>query len=520
MTSLRRWPQSTTLLVPSLCVVLVAAAIIVFNGGISVGDSNHVGLIPVVRRLLDPSYLPGDFNIELRLYHHRVFAWILAAGSLVLGEDRAIITVHLLSIIALSASLYFLCRTIGLSPVAYLLIGLLLALNVGWTGLGLEENNFTGHREIQPPPLAHALVLAGTALVIRRQWRWAAVAAGLATLLHLQIGAIFTLLIAPFYALRLRDFGGMEVARLALCYLVPAAPVFLHFARMLERGVTRSLTLEYLNFRMPHHFAIASAEAGWWVGGHLLAIGAVFWWLARAGRREARPIGVIFAMCSLLALLILAHYADYYYFHWATIIKVQFPRLSPLITVAGAISIVTAIAVWNGDAEWSRVARASYAILFLIVGGYIGAAINDPERFNPRIDRYREAQSSWGDICRWIRANAPKDAIYLAPPARYGFTYLTDRSSVVEFKINPDGGQYLDEWMERLRDLCGGTLPDGRGLDVRRPIDRAYGALTTEQMAGLAVKYRASYAVVPRESQASFPILYENRGYRLLELKR
>ena len=63
-----------THLVSALCVAGVALLIIIFNGGIGVGGSNHVGLLPVVRRLLDPHYLPGDFSISLRLYHHRVFA--------------------------------------------------------------------------------------------------------------------------------------------------------------------------------------------------------------------------------------------------------------------------------------------------------------------------------------------------------------------------------------------------------------------------------------------------------------
>lgn len=68
-------------------VVGVAALLLAANGGIRVGFSNHVGLLPVVRRLMDPDYLPGDFGIQLCLYHHRVFAHVVAALARLLGED-------------------------------------------------------------------------------------------------------------------------------------------------------------------------------------------------------------------------------------------------------------------------------------------------------------------------------------------------------------------------------------------------------------------------------------------------
>ena len=68
------FPTSLRRFLPFIAILVVAALFVIFNGGIAVGSGNHVGLLPVVRRLLDPGYLPGDFNIELRLYHHRVFA--------------------------------------------------------------------------------------------------------------------------------------------------------------------------------------------------------------------------------------------------------------------------------------------------------------------------------------------------------------------------------------------------------------------------------------------------------------
>ena len=75
-----------TLLLRLLCIGGVLALIISFNGGIGVGGSNHAGLLLVVRRFLDPNYLPGDFTIFIRQYHHRAFSYLVAAGSAVAGS--------------------------------------------------------------------------------------------------------------------------------------------------------------------------------------------------------------------------------------------------------------------------------------------------------------------------------------------------------------------------------------------------------------------------------------------------
>ncbi|MBA3713249.1 MAG: hypothetical protein H0W76_12505, partial [Pyrinomonadaceae bacterium] len=100
-------------LATALCVVAVAALFVIFNGGISVGASNHAGLVPVVRRIIDPAYLPGDFGIELRLYHHRVFAYAVAGCSIIFGEDNALILLTIIGMTLLSAALFYLCRTLG-----------------------------------------------------------------------------------------------------------------------------------------------------------------------------------------------------------------------------------------------------------------------------------------------------------------------------------------------------------------------------------------------------------------------
>jgi hypothetical protein len=508
-------------ILPLVSIIAVAALIVAFNGGIAVGSSNHVGLLPVVRRILDPGYLPGDFNIELRLYHHRVFAVILAMLASLFGEDRAVVCLHIVSVLALSAGLYYLCRAIGLAPWAYLLMGFLLSVSCLWIGLGLEENNFLGSAEVQPPTLAHAFVLFGTAAIIQRRWMMGAFFAGLVALFHLQIGFIFAILAAPFFLANLKEFGLKRIALLGVAYLVPAMPALWNARRLLERGVSNSsFSIEYLQFRMPHHFELSSVSAGIWVLAHLLTILTAYL-ILRSWRswnaNGARATGVFLTMGLILSGLIALHAMDYNWLHFMTTLKIQFPRVSSLLTVFGALSLLCLLLELE-KRNGSRV-RLAYVVLLLIGAFSTWRLVRDqPERFELHVKRYADQKSEWVDLCNWVKANGEKNTTYLAPPGRYGFTYLTNRSSVVEFKINPDGGQLLNEWTQRMTDFCGGKLPHGRGLENRRLIDRAFAALSTDQLRALAAKYNAKVAVLPQSSQAQFTVLYENREFRVVQL--
>jgi hypothetical protein len=121
-------------------------------------------------------------------------------------------------------------------------------------------------------------------------------------------------------------------------------------------------------------------------------------------------------------------------------------------------------------------------------------------------------------MCNWIRENGPRDSVYLTPPGQDGFTVLTDRSNIVEFKVNPDGAFYLAEWYERLRDLTGGRLANERGLRNRRPLNKAYAELNAEQLRTIAQKYNTRYAILPKDSYTDFEKLYENGAFRLVKL--
>jgi len=465
-----------------ISIFAVAVAMIYFNGGISVGSSNHVGLLPVVRRILDPNYLPGDFNIMLRFYHHRAFAYLVAGGSALIGEDRALIVLGVLAMLMISAALFGLCRTLGLPRWSFVVAGIWTATRFLWTGKGLELNEFLGDPEVMPPHLAHGLILLTLTLLLKERYRWAIFLTGLTILLHLQIGITLALMTSPLYLIKLREFGWKEVFLLAILAIIPASPALWHVGSMLQRGLASSQVSSafYIDFRHPHHFELISAAAAFWVTAHLAIIAFAYWFFtwererprpqqenreasawnherprpqqetreasagiagvparsnknheasawdherprpqqenreasagtasvpARSNKNREAPeflppsIGKLLICCLSLTALCLIHFTDYYLIKNDKLAQVQFLRVSPLITVLGAICLLLLI---NQLLKSQKMMALANVVLILAAIGW--------SWFSPRreevpyyfgVTRYIEHQSSWADAARY-----------------------------------------------------------------------------------------------------------------------
>jgi hypothetical protein len=522
-----RWFSST--LLNLACIFVVAAAMIYCNGGVGVGTSNHVGQLPVVRRILDPNYLPGDFNIALRFYHHRAFSYLVAGGSALLGEDRALVVLGVLAMAALSAALFGLCHALGLSRWGFLTVGAMAAARFTWTGRGLELNEFLGDPEIMPPPLAHAVLLLALTALVRERYRRAAFFTGLVILLHLQIGLTLALMTSPLYFVRLCEFRTRaplpsknlvwvkEAFVLTALLIVPSLPALWHVRHMFKQGLAKSPVPAafYIDFRHPHHFELFSTAAAVWVIVHLIVM-VLAYWVFRRDANISRGIGKLLVCCGALVVLCLIHFADYYLIKNDKLAQVQFLRLSPLITILGAVCFVLLVNRWPNN---QRLVALANVVLIAVSAGWAWASprrLETPYYFGVR--RFAEEKSSWVDVALWVKANGPRDAVYLAPPGNNGFSVLSERSIVAEFKLNPDGAMYQAEWFERLRDLAGGQLPAGHGFENRKLLNKAFAKLNSEQLLAISRKYNAGYAVLPKDSRATFEVAYQNKEYRVVKL--
>ena len=501
----------------AILVLLVAAIIILFNGGIQVGTANHTGLMPVVRRILDPAYLPDDFGILLRYYHHRPFAYLVALFTAFLGEDRALLVLKLVGTLLLSGSLYALCRALKLSDLAFLALGVLLAANSALTGMGLETNTLIGNREAMPTTFAHAFVLFATAFTLRHRYYEAAFFVGLSFLFHLQIGFAFGLILGLYFILRINRIGWRKLLLSLACFLLPASWSLWEVSQMMKRGlVTLPFSLQDILFRQPNHFVLKSPGNTLVVALHFCLLLTVCIWYRRQNHRRRQRADLLLWINSLIALFCLLHLGDYYLLKSGTVMKFQFLRMSVFLTIFGAVAFLLLI---NHLAAKLSARGVITANLIVIVGATIFYLIPPTRQASApsfAVRMYRDQNTDWAGVCRWVRENTPPAALFLSPPGNEGFTYLTDRSTVVEFKINPDGPQFLSDWYERLTDVAGGTLPEQEGFANAPLLNRSYAGLPAAEIDRVMKKYQATYAVLFNETVVGFETLFENQRYKVV----
>lgn len=508
-----------TLIFPGLSILFVAGLLIIFNGGIRVGFSNHTGLLPVVRRILDANYLPDHFGITLRLFHHRSFANLVAAFAKLFGEDNSLILLSIIGNIFLSLGLYALCRSIKLSILAFVALGFFLAMSVAWTGWGLETNTFVGNREIQPTTFAHASLLMATACLVCRRFRLTAFFAGLVVLFHLQIGFAFTLILLPFLVRSAKPSSFKEALILIALFMIPVTIPLIDVLQMLNRGLVKNpFTLADIYFRQPAHFELKEPQAALWFIAHLCLQTIVYVWLRRSDKTESDGMRVLLVMSLLISALSALHFIDYHYVKIGALAKFQFIRMSMIVTVFGALALILFLNTFARQRLKAQELLVNLCLIAIVSLLYYFPATRQGVKYSFEISRYTEQNSEWVKACLWLRENSPNDALFLTPPGNEGFTYLSNRSNIGEFKINPDGAQYLAQWYERLRDLAGGELPNEKGFANIPLLNRGYASLNQEQLTLLGNKYRAQYAVLPKSSQVNLEIVFENNAYQIVKL--
>jgi hypothetical protein len=491
--------------------------LIVCNGGIRIGFSNHTGLLPVVRRLLDATYLPDDFNIQLRLYHHRTFVFLVAGFSKLFGENQALLALSVIGNVLLSTSLYSLSQALKLSNPAFLAIGVIVATNVGYAGQGLELNTFIGNREIQPPIFALALALFGIAALLKDRLRLAALFAGLCLFFHLQIGFALALMLLPFFVWRLKSSGVKEALICGWLFLLPVAFTLFDILQMMKRGlISLPFTRADIDFRQPHHFEVRSSEAMLWIAGYLIIQAAVWLWFRHIGSVQKRGAFVLLITSLLITALSLIHYADYYFIQSNRVAKFQLLRMSCLITVFGVIAVVLLL---NQSPKSKRAGiTINLTMIALATLLYLYPATRQGAAYSFNIAYAAEQKTAWVGACLWIKEHTPMNAVFITPPGEEGFTSLASRSNIGEFKTNPDGPQFLADWYERLRDLADGTLPQGKGFANSALLNQAYAGLSKEQLIELGKKYIATFAVISKKSPAQLETIYENTAYKVVRL--
>ena len=144
-----------------------------------------------------------------------------------------------------------------------------------------------------------------------------------------------------------------------------------------------------------------------------------------------------------------------------------------------------------------------------------------PEKHSPlqravsRQYSLRDLPASQLELAAKIKELTPADAILLVPPMFGELRYLANRALLVSFKTLPFGGKEMIDWKTSVFDCYGWT--DLKGFNaVLYGFEPNYKIIDKERLKMLHQKYNTNYAVLFRETETVFPVLFENANYKLV----
>lgn len=298
------------------------------------GYSDMAVYIPLIRRVLDPTFLHNDWSVAHEGGIHSPFIWAMAQLGRPISLETASLSVHILERFLLAVGVYLLSQRLYQNPVAGFVSVLVVTLSSQW--------NLGGNPIAASVSIPHTLAIVPAVFALycaSRGWRWQATAlAGVATYFHVLIGLEVMLLLGAYMAWRdgLRD----RSAWIAWAtYAVVAAPMLAPLAlrQLHSMGSTTVFGTEYVDIigglRAPWHYLPSSWPPSVYVTFlvYLLA-GGICAYFARSAYSQAFQRQAIFFVALILALCLVGTV----FVEWipsSLILKLQFFRLTVFIKI-------------------------------------------------------------------------------------------------------------------------------------------------------------------------------------------
>lgn len=127
-------------------------------------------------------------------------------------------------------------------------------------------------------------------------------------------------------------------------------------------------------------------------------------------------------------------------------------------------------------------------------------------------------------VANWAIANTPVDAVFLIDPELEHFRSLAERPVFVTWKdaaamlwYRP----YVKDWVERMSalglDLSKPEILDNQAFRVN--LSTLYNKLSDRDVEKLKDKFTVRYWVVPTKKASSFPVVFQNKKFKVLDLQ-
>ncbi|MBI3665328.1 MAG: hypothetical protein HY236_03750 [Acidobacteria bacterium] len=176
--------------------------------------------------------------------------------------------------------------------------------------------------------------------------------------------------------------------------------------------------------------------------------------------------------------------------------------------------------VWVGLATLAALAAVTWLRVRLLPAALVVAAV--ALRIGTGLPYYGYAHApadDWYQFCQRIRAETPRDAVFINPPYYGNFLMFAERAEVADFKCAPSIEKDLVEWKRRIDDLSGENLRCSGWMECSSELAGAYSRLREKDFLRLADKYRAQFAITTHHAQhLDFPVRFRSGDFVLYSL--
>ena len=129
---------------------------------------------------------------------------------------------------------------------------------------------------------------------------------------------------------------------------------------------------------------------------------------------------------------------------------------------------------------------------------------------------YHPKPSPNEEMYNWIQNNTPKNAIFLVPPSLEEFRFKAKRAIVIDWKSFPFEDKAVIEWKNRIDDISNGRHDSHSSLPAGQ-LDEGYYSLKESQILKLKDRYDFQYVITIRDLPG-FKVAYLDDEYKIYEI--
>lgn len=157
-----------------------------------------------------------------------------------------------------------------------------------------------------------------------------------------------------------------------------------------------------------------------------------------------------------------------------------------LIPILAAVGLCVNAAQRFQKLPPSKIRLVSFAFMVMVAGVATLHLTRNVTEFSGELEQIDF------EAYRWIRENTPRNALFLVAPGDRVFTVLTERASVVNFKMFPQLASQILEWRERIETL-GCPLGETNSRKNEKLMDKCYLLKSKGNLARIADRFQADW---------------------------